>query len=380
MLFGMDEKRLEQIRRHAEKRVSDKLQPGCSWCVTRHGHVVSKGVVGWSVYGEIPLTEDAIFRLASMSKPITACAVMMQAEKGLFRLTDCVEKYLPEFHGMQYYAEDGSVQPASAITIRQLLSHSSGLLQDESGMTQFAEIRPKDGDTLKTMMPRYAKTILAFAPETRSSYSGVAGLDVLSRLVEITSDMSYGEFLRKNIFEPLEMSDTTFHPTQEQRVRIVPLYTVENGTFTPKECAMPAMLAESYESGSANLVGTLMDYIQFAEMLRRNGIGVNGNRILCPRSVERMRMPAYAHTIPSLLGEGVEWGLGMRVITMANGDAAPLSKGAYGWSGAFNTHFFIDPTLDLTAVYMCNIANGGGAGAPTTFEFENDVMQAVMEY
>ena len=375
--LGFDTNRLAQIEQHIRARVDAHILPGAAWSVCRHGVCISEGAAGWFESDVTPLTTDALFRLASMSKPITATAVMMQVERGFFRTGDLIENYFPEFRHMYYMGQNG-VEEAPPIKIIHLLSHSSGLLQEEYGEEQFERISPKGNETLADMIPRYAQTTLSFRPGDRWNYSAIAGLDVLARLVEVTSGMKYSDFLQKNIFDPLEMTDITFHMTNAQRKRLVPMYTsTAEGLVLCPHFDNFESFPETYESGSASLIGTLSDYTKFADMLRRGGIGANGARILSPRSIERMRHPAFDFNMPE---GGPTWGLGMRVIRGYNTDEAPLTPGTYGWSGAYGTHFFIDPTLDLACVYMSNMSNAGGSGAPTAFEFENDVMQALVEY
>lgn len=371
-MYGFDEKRLEQIDRHARKRVEAEKMLGACSAVIRGGQIVKISYEGYARMDKTPLQPGAIFRLASMSKPITAVAIMIQSERGELKITDPVGKYLPEFQQMYLY--DGT--PAHPVEIRHLLSHSSGIGQDAFGVSEQERVMPKAGETLADVMERYGKTRLPFLPGARASYSGLMGFDILARVVEVTSGMKFSDFLQENIFDPLGMKDTTFHPTPEQKARIVELCVQENGKLkgVPLDNNFED-LPDSYEAGSAALLGTLEDYTRFVRMLLGKG-KLDGVRILSPRTVEQMGSPALPYEVPGS-GKEMAWGLGMRVILHLNGYSAPLSVGTFGWSGAYGTHFFVDPTLDVAAVYMSNRADAGGAGADTAFEFENDVISAL---
>ena len=374
-MYYFDDARLDQINRHARERIrTGRLQGTCSAVTDLSGNVRTF-VNGLAFLNGEPLTENHIFRLASMTKPITAAALMIQSERGYVRITEPVSRYLPEFAEMKLY--DGT--PAKPVEVRHLLSHCSGVAHDEFGMSEFVKVAAKEGDTLETVVPRYAKMRLPFQPGERSGYSAIAGFDILARIVEVTSGQRFGDFLKENIFDPLDMKDTTFHPTPEQKKRIVELCTTdEKGvSSSASQSIFPGFPEGGYEAAGAGLVGTLGDYMRFARMLLQRG-QLDGVRVLTPRTVEQMASPAMPYTVPGI-GDEVCWGLGMRVIRHLNGYSAPLSVGTFGWSGAFGTHFFIDPVLKVAAVYMSNLDNAGGAGAETAFEFENDVISAIVE-
>lgn len=374
MICGFDEKRLDQIRKHAIERIDSKRLLGACSGVYRGNELVWKSCEGYSRTDGTPLNIKSMFRLASMSKPITTVAVMIQCERGYLRLTDPISRFLPEFEHMSL--ADGT--PANPIEIRHLLSHCSGLGQDDFGMREFLKVAPKKGDTLATTIPRYAKMLLPYQPGLHSTYSGVVGIDILARIVEITSGKVFSKFLQDEIFDPLGMVDTTFHPSDEQRKRLVEFCKADGVTIEPIELKTNVIdIPLSYESGSTALLGTLDDYLRFARMLLNKG-KLDGVRIISPRTVEQMRSPAMSYqTTPE--HSDLQWGLGVRIVTHLNGYSAPLSVGSFGWSGSYGTHFFIDPVLNIAAVYMSNWRNAGGAGAPTAFEFENDVISAIVE-
>lgn len=381
---GFDAKRLYQIHDHIEKRIRDQNLPCASTVVGRNGRTVWYENQGFSDYGKKkPLAPNSLYRLASMTKPITAVAAMIQMERGKFRLSDHVSRFIPSFHHMKIGTldEKGKVSfryAENEIRIIDLLTHTSGLGHDQISMTAFEPYWPKDGDTLSDIVPLFGKLPLDFEPGTKTGYSALLAFDTLAYLVELTSGMSFSEFLNKNIFTPLEMEDTTFLPSEEQRSRCVSMYAAtENGL---DEVDFHGRIFEGlplgYFSGGAGLMGTLEDYYLFAQMFLNQG-ELHGARILAPNTVRLMRQTQLPADIAGL-GRGVNWGIGMQVVTSQTGERMPLSEGSYGWSGAYGTHFWIDPSLNITAVYCSNLTTAGGAGAVTAREFENDVMQAVV--
>lgn len=374
---GFDSNRLEQIRLTAEGRIERGLLPCAASLVSRHGNIVWYERQGFSdEKRQRPLDKRALFRLASMTKPITAAAVMIQMERGRLGLFDPVSKYISGADEMTVIGT--GARALNTIRVIDLLSHSSGWGSGVSGEHFFA-FGPKTGETLSEVVPRYVGLGLEFEPGTNEAYSALVGFDVLAYLVECTSGMPYPEFLKRNLFEPLGMVDTTFTPTKEQQERIVTIFENTETGIRPVDMrgSIFSVLPTSYTSGGAGLLGTLEDYHCFTQMLLGGGT-YNGCRILSPNSVAMMHQPILEERF-SNMGRGVTWGMGMRVITSSASAALPLRKGAYGWSGAYGTHFWIDPELELTAIYFSNLTTSGGAGAETAREFENDVMQAIME-
>lgn len=320
-----------------------------------------------------PLRENTLFRIASMSKLITAVAVMREYEKGRLSPDDELCKYLPAYASMKIgrLTPDGRVEkvgPAShRITIEHLLNHRSGVISGDTAV-QYNAIPSEDRASLEKIVGYYPATMLAFDPGTDCMYSGVAAFDILSRLVEMTSGMDYETYLRKEILDPLGMTDTTFLPTPEQFSRLCPLHTLTPDGKSATEHVIPHIFEDipaTCFSGGAGLCSSLPDYLRFARMLLGNGT-LDGVRILKSETVERMVTVPYE--IPNAQHSEV-FGLGMRVIIGRN--RLPLRS--FGWSGAYGTHFFIDRENDLCAVYMKNARNGGGAGAETANHFEEDV-------
>lgn len=339
--------------------------------LVRNGELVLSARFGMAdVENGVPLGENQLFRLASMTKPVVAAATMQLAEKRLLSLDDPIEKYIPEFANMRVAELSGgkiagSHPSGTAPTLRHLLSHSSGIGCGESGMLQAALCSPREGDTLANIVPLYGGTLLDFEPGTSQSYSWGWGFDVLARIVELLSGLSIEAYLRKHVFGPLGMSDTTFFPTESQWPRMVTMYAaeagglrrVETGAHTFGSCPL------SFCCGGASLAGTASDYMSFARALL-----AGDSPILSAESVEQMRTPQLA---PSIYGGSSEtWGLGVRTIVT---DKNLIPRGSFGWSGAFGTHFWADPASSVAAVFMSNMTTAGGSGAETARRFEKDV-------
>ncbi len=339
----------------------------------------------------IAMTPDTIFRLASMTKPVAGTATMLQAEKGLIDLDAPISRWLPKFEHMQVAvgAPDGkftATRPANRpITARMLLTHSSGLASGVAGYAQVEKMTREQRRDLASSVDAYADFALDFQPGENWMYSGMAGMDVLLRIVEKTSDMPCDEFIKKYILDPLEMPDTTYCPNAEQQARTMAFVDAREGVLHPVEISPLAGFdgfADGYTGGGAGLFSTLEDYSHLALMFAGSG-EYKGRRILKKETVDAMATVQLPDAFEGL-SRYFNWGLSMRVCRQQAPDTTPwpgqpLSAGAFGWSGAYGTHFWVDRTLGLVGVYMSNLLDGGGSGAPTAFEFEHDVMSGFVE-
>ena len=374
-MIKLDEKR---IRENIEKRVSDDILSGrvggAAMLVKQGGEAVYKGFFG-TADGERVIDENSVFRLASMTKPITAVAIMKQVEKGLVSLDDTLDKFIPEYGEMEIgRVVDGKIEivgkAQNKIKILHLLTHTSGVGCGVVGEAVSRGRSYRFGDTLETVASEYAKKPIAFEPYAAQAYSGRVGFDLLARVVEITSGMAFDEFLKKEIFEPLEMRDTTFTPSNEQWERMVLMHKFDGvkSDFSPvdKEHVYES-LPLTYFCGGAGLASTISDYERFADMLHNEGKSREGVRILSEKSVRRMKTVSVPYEIMPLRER---WGLSVRVIT---DPAYTMPVGAFGWSGAYGTHFWVDPENEIVGIYMKNSRYDGGSGALTAANFEKDV-------
>lgn len=377
---GFSMKKLQSVSSDIEARVNAKEIPGAAVLIAKNGKIIYSDCVGYADYeNSDEITADSMFRLASMSKPITAVAALKCSEIGLFNISDPISKYIPCLGNMKVAVFDndnniiGSVASERDITIFDILTHTSGLATGvSSGSIDFY---PQDGDKLSDIIPKLSGTLLEFQPGSRSEYSAIFAFDTLGYIIELVSGMEYCDFLSKYIFEPLGMTDTTFNPTTEQVGRVVKLYGSIDGNLIEQQASSCCIgkYPTAYYGGAGGLISTVTDYYKFASMLLNNG-ELNGVRVLSEESAALMRTAQLSAELDGV-DSTTNWGLGVRVIT---GCRNTIPKNSYGWSGAYGTHFWIDPDNGLVAIYMMNCTTTGGAGAPTANEFEKNVMNAMV--
>ncbi len=369
---------------YLKERIDARDIAGAACAVAVNGRMVYQSLQGLAdVENGRKVTRDTMFRLASMTKPITGVAMMILKERGLVDLDAPIETYLPEMADMQVVLKDsennviGTEKACRSITLRDLLTHSSGLGQGEQkgglGWSERIAAIPEEEYTLENIVRESGKALLDFQPGTRSGYSAVAGLNLAARVCEVVTGMSYPAFLSTEIFNPLGMSRTTYAPDVHDWVQTAEVY--EPGTLEKFDVGHRGYdgMKTIYPCGSAGLVGTLGDYMRFAQMLCGGG-ALGGVRILSEESVREMATPQLKAEIPDQ-PEDCQWGISMRVTT-ATTAAQPLPVGCYGWGGAYGTHFWIDPTNNLAAV--CMIARLGG-GSDIARRFESEVVRVLAE-
>lgn len=372
---GMSSERLARIHEAVMRHVDAGEISGAVTVVARRGRVVHFEAHGlMDIESKRPMQKDAIFRIASMSKPITGVAVMMMLEEGKLRLSDPVSKFLPEFKGAKVAVGPETVPADRDLTIRDLLTHTNGLMTGGAG-SKAGPPRPVEGDTLTSYVPRLAAAPLDFQPGSQWAYSGLAGPDVLCRIVEIVSGMPYDQFLRTRLFEPLGMKDTFSYPPDDRRSRMVTLYS-KSASGLVKAPNQDGFSLKTYTSGGGGLMSTAGDYLQFARMLL-NGGELNGKRILSPRTVELMSSNHVGDMFNGKLGRPAHgMGYGLLVGIVEDGVAAGLrvTNGSWGWDGAYGTQTWIDSKEKMVTIVMIQTQV-----APVQRDFENAVMQAIIE-
>jgi CubicO group peptidase (beta-lactamase class C family) len=369
---GVSSERLQRLAQMIKRRIDAGDLAGAVTLVARRGrivHLVAQGVSDLDT--KQPMTTANMFRIASMTKPVVGVAIMMLVEEGKLRLNDPVSRYIPEFRNMKV----GIVQPTSGraggpppaapsfyavpaqrdITIKDLLTHVSGLGSGPIGDSEIAKVARKDGETLAQYIPRLGGTTLEFQPGSRWTYSPGAGFETLGRIIEIASDTPLDKFFRTRIFDPLGMKDITFWPTDAQWPRVATVYARGANGLTRSVMPNDTMSRNVYFRGSGGLYSTAEDYIPLGLMLA-NGGELNGKRLLSRKTVEMMTAAHVLDTLPGRpAGEG--YGLSVRVVTNHAARNTMLSDGTFGWTGAQGTHFFVDPKEQLTAVLMVQTSN-----------------------
>ena len=355
------EKMKENVRSHVSAVIGQRILPCASLLVYQENEGFYREEFGFSdISKREMLKSDAMFRLASMSKPITAVAALILMDRGLLSLDDPIAKYLPEFSKLfigkiknDEVVEE--IEVKTAVTIKELLTHSSGIGSGDIGAKDFLAIPIKERATLEMAMPLYAKCRLEFEPKTSSDYSPFIGLDILSRIIEIISGKPYDVFLKEEIFDKLGMRDTTFVPTETQWDRMVRFATEQDGQCVSEPLDKTRVFEHfplTFFAGSAGLASTMDDYFAFAKMLLNEG-EYNGVRILNADTVRAMSTPQLTKEV---LPPPQVWGLGVRVIT--DETYGTLVKNCYGWAGAYGTYFWVDPDNKIIAIYMRNVRDG----------------------
>lgn len=359
----------EKIDEIAKYDIESNSVFGSSYFVYQNGNVVLKkhyGVTGNKSSEKV--SDSTLFRLASMTKPITAVAMLILEEDGLVSLSDPASKYIPELKGLHiksYETGEDMGEAKTEPTLLSLLSHSSGF-----GISATAQLNENDRKNADNTIKYFIEAGLKFEPFTGQEYSAYAAFDVLAKTVEAVTGEDFGEFLQHKIFKPCGMSDTTFCPDEEQWQRIIKMHDNADGknieSYTDEGCIFEAFPCEHKLAG-AGLISSLNDYAEFAKMLLHRGKTDNG-RIMSEETAAKMSKPYLpADVMPG----NQNWGLGVRVITDNSYEALP--RGTFGWSGAYGSHFWIDPTNDICAVFMKNSRFDGGAGNKSAERFEQAV-------
>ncbi|MEZ4884252.1 MAG: serine hydrolase domain-containing protein [Chitinophagales bacterium] len=377
---GISSKQLENIDALFQQYIDKNWLPGGTVLIARKGKVAYFKTFGnKDVDAKIPYQKDDIFRLASMTKSVTTVATFMLFEKGLFRLDDPVWWYLPEWKDakvLDSFNEADStyttVEAKNPITIRHLLTHSSGISYDFISKVSGA-IYAKNGATVMdlagqgmttaSMSKRLSEQPLMHQPGEKFTYGH--STDVLGRLVEVLSGQTLGQFCSEYIFKPLSMKETHFYLPKNLSARLVPVYyEVQNKGLNKHDIrtytyAYPMMEERDYFSGGAGLSSTTMDYAIFAQMLLNKG-SYNGKHILGRKTVELMTATDQLQHLGiedyGLMGKnGATFSLGFSMLTESSLSRTSGSVGTFGWGGIFNTKYWVDPVEDMVMVAMTQV-------------------------
>ena len=352
---GLSSARLAVLERTLRAEIEQGRIPGAVVLVARKGRVAYLTSLGVrDPNSKAPMTPDAIFALASMTKPMASVAAMMLYEEGRLLLNDPVSKYLPAMGKMQVGVERVPVE--REMTIQDLLRHTSGLTYNNRGTTAVHKLYP-DTLTVRSAGPDefialLAKAPLRFQPGTKWEYSHAT--DVLGRVVEVVSGASLGAFLQERVWSPLKMTDTAFWVPADKRARLALPFDKDPATGKAPDIR-DVTAPPKFECGGGCAVGTAADYARFAQMLL-NGGSLDGVRILGRKTVEYMTSD---HLGPNVSrggdyspGDGYGFGLGFAVRTSSGASSTIGSTGDYHWSGAYGTSFWVDPKEQLVVVTM----------------------------
>jgi len=400
---GMSTERLTRMHNGMQALVDTRQVGGIVTLVARDGKLVDLHAFGFQdVDTRVAMKTDSIFRIASMTKPITSVAVMMLMEDGKLTLSDPVSRFIPAFREMKVVTRgaDGaapSLQPARRpITVRDLLTHRSGLtygfLDNADVGNTYRQTGVNDGLTVVELslaenIDLLAKAPLVSQPGAEWHYS--LSTDVLGRVVEVASGQSFEQFVQTRILTPLHMVDTAFTVSDAKWSRFVNVYTSDGqggirAMHDPESFGNTVMsplasyrTGKRYFSGGAGLTSTAQDYARFAQMLLNGGV-LDGTRLLSPKTVELMttshtRDLHLENSTTPVLGAGAEWGLGFKLTSDLGASQNLGSVGMYGWSGIYGTFFWVDPKEKLVGVMMVQRYPAPPAASP----FQTLTYQAV---
>lgn len=370
--MGFSSERLERLHATLQREVDEKQLAGIVTILARHGKVVEERTYGKKdIASGAPMTKDTIFRIYSMTKPVTGVAMMILFEEGKWHPSDPVSKYIPEFGHLKVFKgvdQSGAMileDPVHAPTMRELMTHTAGFGYGFFGMNMvdkmYGEQKVLESKSLMEMIDKLAKMPLLYQPGTRWLYS--VSMDIQGYIVEKLSGQSLPNFMQQRIFGPLGMKDTGFYVPQEKRSRFATLYGENQkgeleGTKSPLWGSPDDYTTQPPQAmGGAGMVSTAQDYLRFAQMLL-NGGELDGLRILAPATVQLMTSNHLAASV--MLEPGLGWGYDCAVFSDPQEADRVVGKGTFYWWGAADTWFWVDPTNDVVFVGMTQRMFGPG--------------------
>lgn len=369
---GMDSLKLTGIRQQMEIFVDEEKIAGVVTLVARNGQIVSFEAVGMQdIQGRLPMTRNTVFRIASMTKPFVAASIMMLSEEGKLKLDDPVEKFLPEFRNMWLVSERTDdraflIRPARDITIRDLLTHTSGL----SSLPEASLV-----SSIKEYILKISGHPLLFQPGSQWSYSG-SGITAAARIVEVLSGKKYEEFLSERIFIPLGMKNTIFYSANKSWDIVATLYqpSDDSSLVTGPE---PGWLM-GFPRPEGGLLSTAHDMYIWMQTILNGGI-FNNQRILTEQSVREMTK-VNTGDLQTGFTDGMGFGLGFGVVRHPSGVTGMLSEGTFGHGGAFGTQYWADPVKNIIYILMIQRQGfGNGDASDIRFAFQKIASEAIIE-
>jgi CubicO group peptidase (beta-lactamase class C family) len=390
---GISSERLQRIHPLIQSHIDAKDLSGAVTLVMRRGKLVHFEAQGSTDFeSNQPMRTDTLFRMASMTKPITAVAVLMMMEEGKLILSDPVSKYIPEFKNPKVAVWNLPNDPRGAgvrlvtadreVTLQHLLTHTAGLAVSTEGPAgefyRQANLS-QEGISLAEYCKRTGALPLNFQPGTQWQYTSTVGFSILGRVVEIVSGMNLDQFFKQRIFAPLGMNNTFFNIPPERMADVATVYTRSDKGLTKQNLPRPLPPGVEFFAGSGGLTGSAQDYLQFCQMLL-NGGQWNGARLLSRKSVELMTDNAIGnldlanYPVQGQNLSGYGFGLGVRVRKSSGASGWLGSVGDYGWAGANGTYFWIDPKEQLIGMVLMATTVGR-----LRTGFPNAVYQAIID-
>lgn len=350
---GVDPAKIATLKTEFQGYVDRRQASGTVTLVARKGKVISLEAVGWQdIEARIPMKTDSIFQIASMTKPVTAMGIQMLEEEGKLSIDDPVEKHLPEFRGQQLITKkEGATitlgKPSRPITIKDLLTHTSGL---KGGFPAgFGDLYAKRNRTLAEATIAISQWPLEFEPGTKWAYCNT-GIDTLGRIIEVCSGKTFEAFLEERLFQPLGMKDTFFYPNPEQKARVATLYKKDKDGLARSDNFLGDAVGGRFPLPAGGLFSTAGDLFKLYQMMLDRGSS-GGRRYLSEASVAKM---TSNHTGELRAGftDGVQMGLGWQLVGTPTGVTELLSPGTYGHGGAFGTQGWVDPKKEMIFILM----------------------------
>jgi CubicO group peptidase (beta-lactamase class C family) len=354
---GLNPAKLQEATDLLNRSVAEKRVAGAVAVVARRGKLAYVHVAGvQDLETRAPMTDRSLFRIYSMTKPVTAVAAMMLHERGRFALADPVAKFIPEFKGVVVSSPDGTTRPPSReITVQDLLLHTSGLNHRTSQLYQREKVRSR-AQALPQFIANIVRVPLMDDPGTRYRYS--ESPTVVGRLIEIWSGQPLDRFMASEIFQPLGMTDTTFWVAPEQASRFTTRYALTNGTLVANEIEeVPFTVRPALLEGAVGLVSTVPDFLRFSQMLLNKG-ELAGVRLLSAKTVDSMTTNGLTDAMVKERN-GMGWSLGnVEVVVDPGQQKQPANRGEYGWNGSAGTYFWNDPATEMITILMTQFAGG----------------------
>ena len=358
---GVSSERLERLSASMQRYIDSDLLAGTVTLIARKGKVVHLESQGWkNRENQEAMTDDSIFVIMSMTKPIVSAALMMLYEEGRFLLTDPITDWIPELKDKEVIVANESggarVEANRPITFRHVLAHTSGLDPARSALNQDEIQLLRRETTLEETLLKRASLPLNFHPGDRWQYG--SSTDYVALLVERISGEPLNEFLQDRIFDPLQMNDTFYNVPRDKVNRVAAVYSPSGPDNTIELSRAPEFRETQYFGGVAGLSSTISDYWRFSQMLL-NGGELDGARLLSPKTINLMISNHSGDHNVYVRGPGYGFGLGFGVLNEPGKARDPLTPGSFTWGGAWGTVFWIDPVEDMIGIMMTQITSYG---------------------